>query len=104
MKRVQSAFVLVLVSVIVLRMAFIFLRTPSVSIDHERLRVDWLHSQYNLGKGYEFFGNMSDEDLRAFAALEYISGKDPLLVNFEDPPLGKYLIGLSYLFIGNILI
>ncbi|OGY18470.1 MAG: hypothetical protein A2900_03590 [Candidatus Chisholmbacteria bacterium RIFCSPLOWO2_01_FULL_50_28] len=104
MKRVQSAFVLVLVSVIVLRMAFIFLRTPSVSIDHERLRSVWLHSQYNLGKGYEFFGNMPDEDLYAFSALEYVSGKNPVQVNYENPPLAKYLLGISYLVFGNILV
>jgi 4-amino-4-deoxy-L-arabinose transferase-like glycosyltransferase len=47
---------------------------------------------------------MSDEDLRTFAALEYVRGKDPSIVNFEDPPLSKYLFGLSYLLFGNVLI
>ncbi len=103
MKRPKKLVSLLLAILIITRLSFIHLKTPSFSVQHDRLRTAWLHSQYNLGKGYEFYGNMSDEDLRTFAAIEYIQGKDPSVVNFEDPPLGKYLLGLSYLFLGNIL-
>lgn len=75
---------------------------PQVDVDV--LRSKWLHSQYNLNRGYEFWGNLSDEELRTFAALEYIQGKDPTQVNFEDPPLVKYLFGLAHLLFGNLLI
>jgi len=97
------------VSIIILivlsaRLAYAFSHAPKQLTDHDKLRQIWLHSQYNLEKGYEFYGNMSDDDLRAFAALEYLSGRDPSVVNFEDPPLAKYLLGLSYLFFGNILL
>lgn len=96
--------VIILLIVLSVRLASVFSYAPKQLIHHEKLLQIWLHSQYNLNQGYEFYGNMSDEDLRAFAALEYIRGRDPSVVNFEDPPLGKYLIGLSYLFLGNILL
>ncbi|MCH7951346.1 glycosyltransferase family 39 protein [Patescibacteria group bacterium] len=103
MKKAHVA-TLVLTLVIAVKLVFSFSNVPMQITDNERLRQIWLHSQYNLGQGYEFFGNMSDEDLRTFAALEYIRGKDPSVVNFEDPPLVKYLFGVSILAFGNILI
>ncbi len=44
---------------------------------------------------------ISDWDLYAYAGLLYIHGVDPSSINFEHPPLAKYIIGLSSLFLGN---
>lgn len=103
MKNKKRFLVILLLCVIVLKAFTVFQKAPIPETDHAKLRKIWLHSQYNLDQGYEFYGNMSDEDLRTFAALEYIQGKDPSIVNFEDPPLIKYILGISYLLLGNIL-
>lgn len=99
--KLPLVFLLTAVSV---RLVLVFGTAPQQLSDPKTLENIWLHSQYNLGRGYEFHGNMSDEDLRTFAALEYAEGKDPSLVNFEDPPLVKYLFGFSQSRFGNILI
>lgn len=104
MERVKKSFSILLVLIAVTRLIFVLAQAPEQITSRRALREIWLHSQYNLDSGYEFYGNMSDEDLRTFAALEYISGSDPAGVNFEDPPLVKYLFGFSYLIFGNILV
>lgn len=55
-------------------------------------------SQYVLGPLSQ--GGIGDDGLYAFAGYYYVSnGGDVSRVNFEHPPLGKYLIGFSiYLF------
>lgn len=55
-------------------------------------------SQYVLGPASK--GGIGDDGLYAFAGYYYFFQKgDVSSVNFEHPPLGKYLIGLSiYLF------
>ncbi|PIY72320.1 hypothetical protein COY87_01580 [Candidatus Roizmanbacteria bacterium CG_4_10_14_0_8_um_filter_33_9] len=40
---------------------------------------------------------ISDETLYTYAGYKYINGTNPILINPEAPPLGKYLIGLSIL-------
>jgi len=44
---------------------------------------------------------LSDDELYALAGWLYIHGGNPIDVNFEHPPLAKYLIGLSELLFGN---
>lgn len=44
---------------------------------------------------------ISDIDLYSHAGYEYIKGKNPILLNPEAPPLGKYLIGLSIILFNN---
>lgn len=95
---------LLAILIVIVRQLVTFSNSPFQSTNYRELNDIWLHSQYNLEKGWEFYGNMSDEDLRSLAALEYIKGKDPSRVNFEDPPLAKYLFGISEVFLGNILI
>ncbi|OGY22002.1 MAG: hypothetical protein A3A65_03085 [Candidatus Chisholmbacteria bacterium RIFCSPLOWO2_01_FULL_49_14] len=97
-----SSFLLLLL--IVSRMLVVFFCAPKQVADFGALKEAWLHSQYNLNQGYEFYGNMGDEDLRTYAALEYLKGQDPSRINFEDPPLVKYLFGISYAVFANILV
>ena len=44
---------------------------------------------------------IGDEIVYAFAAWENINGANPILINGEQPPLGKYFIGLSELWFDN---
>ena len=97
-----SSFLLIVF--IVSRMLVVFFSAPEQFTDLGALKEAWLHSQYNLNQGYEFYGNMGDEDLRTYAALEYLKGQDPSRINFEDPPLVKYLFGISYAVFANILV
>lgn len=56
-------------------------------------------SQYVVGSGSQGIG---DDGVYAFAGYYYLFQKgDPSQVNFEHPPLGKYLIGLSILLFNN---
>src|SRR3989338_6716182 len=57
----------------------------------------YLHSQYVEGEGSKYI--ISDYDLYSFAGHYYFTGGEVSRVNFENPPLGKYMLGLSiYLF------
>ena len=51
----------------------------------------------SLHKGTVF----SDDKLYALAGWRYITGNTPDTINFEHPPLAKYLIGLSELVFKN---
>lgn len=52
-------------------------------------------------QGLKATEGIGDDGLYAFAGYYYITGGDISQVNFENPPLGKYLIGLSILGFGN---
>jgi hypothetical protein len=45
--------------------------------------------------------SISDEELYTYAADLYIHGYNPILINPEVPPFGKYLIGLSIVIFQN---
>lgn len=92
-----------LVVLAVIRVYSILVTTDWQRPDSDQLRQEYLHSQYNLNRGYEFWGNMHDDRLYAYAALEYVRGTDPSELNFEHPPLGKYLLGWSYLATGRMM-
>jgi hypothetical protein len=44
---------------------------------------------------------IGDDGLYAYAGWKYITGTDPILINAEVPPLGKYLIGASIVLFHN---
>lgn len=44
---------------------------------------------------------ISDEDLYSYEGYRYIHGENPIYLNPEVPPLGKYLLGLSIVVFGN---
>ena len=63
----------------------------------------YAHSQYVLGPNSE--NGIGDDGLYAFAGYYYFFQKgDVSVVNFEHPPFGKYLIGLSILLFKNELV
>lgn len=44
---------------------------------------------------------ISDEELLSYAGYKYITGTNPILINSDHPPLGKYLIGLFTIVFSN---
>jgi predicted negative regulator of RcsB-dependent stress response len=50
-------------------------------------------SQYVLGDKSN--QKIDDGTLYTYAAEAYFKGEDPTTINFEHPPLGKYVFGLS---------
>lgn len=66
--------------------------------DYEKISQDYSTSQYVIGSGSTGIG---DDGLYAFSGYYLIKGGDPSAVNFENPPLGKYLIGVSILLFTN---
>jgi hypothetical protein len=55
-------------------------------------------SIYGRGEGG---ARIADELLFSYAAWNYINGGNPILLNPENPPLGKYLVGLSIKLFNN---
>ncbi|MBI3443359.1 glycosyltransferase family 39 protein [Candidatus Woesebacteria bacterium] len=62
----------------------------------------YLVSQYVMGEGSTYI--LPDYELYSYAGYYYITGGDVSRVNFENPPLAKYLIGISIFLFGNPLI
>jgi len=68
--------------------------------DHTEVGKIYSESQYVIGEKSE--NGIGDDGLYAFSGYYYlVQGGDPSAVNFEHPPLGKYLIGLSIFLFGN---
>ncbi len=44
---------------------------------------------------------ISDIDLYTYAGYRYVQGENPIMINPETPPLGKYIIGLSIMLFNN---
>jgi len=62
----------------------------------------YANSQYIKGDASPL--KITDGELYVYAGYAYIRGEDPTTINFEHPPLVKYLFGLSYLVFGNSFI
>lgn len=65
----------------------------------DRLKYIYENSQY-VSKNPKM-GWIPDEFLNAYAGGAYIKGVNPILINSDTPPLGRYLIGFSALVFGN---
>lgn len=74
----------------------------SLPYDYEYFSDRYFHSQYNQGSKGELV--ISDYDLYSFAGYYYIKGGEVSRVNFENPPLGKYIVGASILLFRNQLV
>ena len=62
----------------------------------------YANSQYVRGEATQ--QRIDDATLYTYAGFAYLQGEDPTTINFEHPPLGKYVLGLSYVLFGNALI
>lgn len=66
--------------------------------DLELMKASYERSQY-VKEAPE--GWLPDEFLFAYAGWDYASGGNPILINPENPPLGKYIIGASIKIFNN---
>ena len=64
----------------------------------ELIKTSYENSQYVKE---EAAGSLPDEFLFTYAGWYYINGGNPILVNPENPPLGKYIIGFSIKLFNN---
>lgn len=62
----------------------------------------YANSQYVVGEATK--QRIDDATIYIYAGYAYIKGEDPTSINFEHPPLGKYVLGLSYVLFENSLI
>lgn len=61
-----------------------------------------IYSESRYVRGPKSIRGIGDDGLYAFAGYYYLfQGGDVSSVNFEHPPLGKYLIGVSIFLTGN---
>ena len=58
----------------------------------------YYHSQWNIPNSTR---GISDGVLYQFVGYRLVQGENPFYLNFEAPPFGKYLYGLSEYFFGN---
>lgn len=88
---------------IIVRLAFFIFANKNYflrSFDFEYFSTLYSESQYVKGELSK--GGIGDDGLYAFAGYYYLfQGKDVTTVNFEHPPIGKYLIGVSIFLFKN---
>jgi hypothetical protein len=98
----KAAVIILLVSVCV-RVIFLTLSNrdryvPDYWTRFPALKDMYGQSQYMM-KSWKYW--LPDETVYSYAAGAYVRGASPILVEPTQPPLGKYLIGLSVLMTGN---
>lgn len=90
------AFILVLLSVAFSAWAFRWSLLQETDYLHLKNRFD--HSQWRIPLSSRI---ISDEELYVVAGTEIMKGGELFSINPETPPLGKYLYGLGYVWLGN---
>ncbi len=98
MKKVLS-FLLILASLIYLFITVISNNNIYLTkFDAAKYEKKYYQSQWSIPNSKT---PISDEELYSYAGYRYINGLNPILLNPEAPPLGKYLIGLSIILFKN---
>jgi len=70
---------------------------PSWSFDYGGYQEEYLQTLSGIV-------SMADNELYALAGWDYVHGLSPEKINFEHPPLAKYLIGFSELIFGSQIV
>ena len=73
-----------------------------IPTNRKAISLAYSQSQYVLGD--EALQKIDDNTLYQYAAEAYLRGEDPTTINFEHPPLGKYLFGLSLQLFNQVLV
>jgi len=91
----------------------LILITTIISVAKYRSEIFQLSDMALLGKAYgesqyvlgdQAINKIDDATLYTYAAGAYFKGEDPTTINFEHPPLGKYVFGLSLWLFGRVLV
>jgi len=100
MKRIVPFLLGFLIAIRVLSLIVVYRTYFTTRFDPQYYGDLYSQSQYVIGE--RSVGGIGDDGLYAFAGYYYLfKGGDVSSVNFEHPPLGKYLIGLSIFLFGN---
>ncbi len=92
----------ILIIVSLLRLSyFVYLYSFLYLTPYSHRAMSFFYSNSQYVKGRLATTGIGDDGLYAFAGHYYLNGGDISGVNFENPPLGKYLIGLSILLFKN---
>jgi predicted membrane-bound dolichyl-phosphate-mannose-protein mannosyltransferase len=70
----------------------------------DRMAVSQAYSQSQYVLGEQAPAKIDDNTLYQYAADAYWRGEDPTTINFEHPPLGKYIFGLSLRLFDRVLV
>lgn len=103
MPNLKTALPLKLTILVIVMMSWCFLKFTSAFTTPTNTRAlgeSYANSQYVMGEGSP--RKIDDATLYAYAGTAYAKGEDPTTINFEHPPLAKYLFGFSYLLFGNV--
>ncbi len=100
---VKKVFTILLLFLICFRVGWMFYQhKDTYALDYwtryESLKEMFGASQYSM-KEWKYW--LPDETVYAYAGGAYLKGANPTLVESTQPPLGKYLIGLSIFLTGN---
>lgn len=95
-----------IVTIIFTLIALVNLFNPirqNISKFTERFNIKTYEKQYNQSQYVipQSKNPISDETLLSYAGYRYATGTNPILINSDHPPLGKYLIGWFTLMTGN---
>lgn len=97
MKKIHFLLITLIVAVI----SFVLFNSRQVfnfTYDSEYYENLYYHSQWNIPQSTR---GISDGDLYKFVGYRLVYGENPFYLNFEVPPLAKYLYGLVEVFVGN---
>lgn len=104
MRNVLHAIIILLVFAAIVRIGMVivprintFTRPYYTETQYKSLEEAFNHSQYRQKNA----GIIPDETVYSYAAGAYLRGVDPILINSERAPLGKYLFALSILIFRN---
>lgn len=93
----------ILLAFLIIRFGFLIWQNRNNFVANYREGFRGLESLYNHSQYRQKIRPqiITDELVYAYAAGEYLNGTSPILIQSEQPPLGKYLIGLSILLFNN---
>lgn len=97
--------------IFILLLALILFRPVSIAIEHKHelfepgyaklfktFRADYFNSQYVKKINPSI---IPDNTLEAYAGGAFLKGENPILIVHDQPPLGRYIIGLSIILFDN---
>jgi len=83
-----------------LMLLFFYNIQSSLTSSFSPTRCQEMYERFLRSTSTEIF-TLWDADLYALAGWQYVHGVSPDKINFEHPPLAKYLIGVSEVLFGN---
>lgn len=90
-------------TIIVLSLVYVLLNASQLFVPYDAEKIGTAYSQSQYVLGDNAIEKIDDGTVYQYAAQAYVQGEDPTTINFEHPPLAKYLYGVSWLLTGSML-